>query len=180
MPIPMSPQMPGAGGPPTPEVPKDPLQSSGEELITQLLQMAAGNPQMLMGLALAGAAREVSQLTGLTRRRQGGTSGKGGAMPPAAALLAGNRGDVDQLMALQQLMAGGQQGPPGMPPGGSPLAQLGGQVAPMGMGPGMAPPTGMPLGMGMPAGPMGPVAPQAGPVPPPAQGGLPPWLAGLV
>ena len=164
--------------------PKEPIQSAGEELITQLLQMAAGNPQMLMGLALSGAAREVSQLTGLTRRRQGGTNSAKSSMPNAAGLLAGNRGDVDQIMALQQIMAAGGQpggpmmgGPmgPGGPMGGlqvpmspSPLTQLAGQVVPQG-------PPGMPMPMGMPpGGPMGPQAPMGLPA------GIPPWLGGIV
>lgn len=144
-----------------PEPQKEPIQQAGEQLITQLLQVAMGNPQMLIGLALSGAAREVSQLTGLTRRRQGGTGPGGNAMPTAATLLAGNRGDVDRLMALQQLM---QQAPGVGGPG--PLAQLGSQVAPIpqgvpgmgapvpnqGMMPGM-PPGALPLPVGPPQSP---------------------------
>lgn len=104
-----------------------PIQQAGEEAITQLLQMATSNPQLLMGLSLAGAAREISQLTGMSRRRQGGVGQKGGAMPSASGMLAGNTGDLDRLAALQQMMggpapgAGGPPmpgGPPGMPPGG--------------------------------------------------------------
>lgn len=96
-------------GLPGPEPSKDAVQAVGEQVLTQLLAMASANPQLLLGLSLAGAAREVSQLTGLTRRRQQ----RGAAMPPAAALLSGNVGDLDRLLALQTMLAGG--------PGNAPL-----------------------------------------------------------
>lgn len=117
---PMGGGMPGGGMGASPQVgfggiPKEPIQEAGENVITQLLQMAASNPQLLMGLSMAGAAREVSQLAGLSRRRQGGgagpDTGRGGAMPTSASLLAGNVGDIDRIMALQQMM-GGAAGPP--------------------------------------------------------------------
>ena len=112
MPPGMPGQMPG----------QTPIQNAGEDVITKLLQMASSNPQMLMGLSLAGAAREVSQLSGLSRRRQGGGAGGRGtspAMPPAAALLSGNAGDIDRMMAIQQMLAGAGGGQPmGAPPQG--------------------------------------------------------------
>ena len=160
------PGMPGGGGMPSPltgnpylsaQPPQAPIQQAGEKAITQLLEMATSNPQLLLGLSMAGAAREISQLTGLSRRRGGGTAGQGGgpagAMPSAAALLGGNMGDLDRLVALQAMMGGG---------GAPPMPGL--------IGAGGPPPMpGMP--MGMPGGMPG--------MPPPGVG-LPPQFAGLV
>lgn len=98
--------MPQGGGMPG-MPPQTPIQTAGEDVITKLLQMAAANPQLLLGLSLAGAAREVSQLSGLSRRKQGGGGKTGQPMPPAQALLSGNQGDLDRLMALQQMLGGG-------------------------------------------------------------------------
>mgnify|MGYP001607597465 CR=1 FL=1 len=168
MPLPYGPPgMPGGGGMPSPmaanpymsaQPPQAPIQQAGEKAITQLLEMATSNPQLLMGLSMAGAAREISQLTGLSRRRGSGSGGQGGspagAMPSAASLLSGNMGDLDRLVALQSMMGGAGAPPmPGGPPG------AGGPPSPM--------PPGMPPGMpGMPGMPPG--------------GGLPPQFAGLV
>ena len=65
----------------TAQPPKEPIVSAGEDAITKLLQMASSNPQLLIGLSMAGAAREISQLTGLSRRRQGAAGSKGPAQP---------------------------------------------------------------------------------------------------
>ena len=138
----------------TAQPPKEPIVSAGEDAITKLLQMASGNPLLLIGLSMAGAAREISQLTGLSRRRQGGAAGgKGPAQPSAAAMLGGNMGDLDRMIALQSMM------------GGAPAPPMGGQM-----------PGGMPPGM-----PMGGAPPMPG-MPPgmPPGGGLPPQFAGLV
>lgn len=151
--MPGMPMMPGMGGPaagPGPEELQSPTAQVGEELVTKLLSMAASNPQMMMGLALASAGREISQLTGLSKSR---SKPKTGAMPPAQAMLAGNSGDIDRLLALQAFM-GGQGGQPG----------AGGPGMPPGMMPGMSPGGGggMPMpGMGAPMGPAG----QGGPPP---------------
>ena len=160
-PLPYGPSgMPGAGVPNpmagnpfmSAQPPQEPIVQAGEEAITKLLQMASSNPQLLMGLSMAGAAREISQLTGLSRRRQGGV-GKGPAQPSAAAMLGGNMGDLDRMIALQSMM------------GGAPAPPMGGQM-----------PGGMPPGM-----PMGGAPPMPG-MPPgmPPGGGLPPQFAGLV
>ena len=110
---------PGMGGMPG----STPIQNAGEQVITKLLEMAAANPQLLLGLSLAGAAREVSQLSGLSRRRQGGQGKSGAPMPAAQALLSGNQGDIDRLMALQTMLGGGAGASAGQPPtGGGPLA----------------------------------------------------------
>ena len=149
--MPMMPGMmgaPGAAGPGSGgEELKSPTAQVGEELVTKLLSMAASNPQMMMGLALASAGREISQLTGLSKSR---SKPKTGAMPPAQAMLAGNSGYIDRLLSLQAFMGGvpgGQPGgmPPGMPPqgGGMPMPGPGmGMGAPMGpgAGPGGPPP----------------------------------------
>ena len=134
--------------------PQEPIVKAGEDAITKLLQMATSSPQLLMGLSMAGAAREISQLTGLSRRKQGGV-GKGPAQPSAAAMLGGNMGDLDRMIALQSMLGGAPQPPmggqmPGPMPGGPP-----------GMPPGMPGQGGMPM-PGMPPG------------------GLPPQYAGLV
>lgn len=149
--------------------PKEPIVSAGEEAITKLLQMASSSPQLLLGLSMAGAAREISQLTGLSRRRGGGTAGSpSGAQPSAATLLGGSMGDLDRLVALQSMMGGGA------PPGGPPL---GGAPAPLGGTP-VGPPLGgaPPLPSGLPGAGGNPLAALlAG-----AGGGLPPQFAGLV
>ena len=154
---PQMPGMPGAGAPNpmagnpfmSAQPPVEPIVKAGEEAITKLLTMASSNPQLLIGLSMAGAAREISQLTGLSRRKQG--AGKGPAQPSAAAMLGGNMGDLDRMIALQSMLGGAPQPPMGGPmPGGPP-----------GMPPGM-PGQGAPAMPGMPPG------------------GLPPHLAGLV
>lgn len=138
-----------------------PIQSAGEDAITKLLQMASSSPQLLIGLSMAGAAREISQLTGLSRRRQGGgqAAGRGGAMPSAATLLGGNTGDLDRLIALQTMM-GGAGAPMGMPPAAMPQPPVAAPPSPMGGG--------MPPQLAALLGGAG------------AGGGLPPQLAGLV
>lgn len=143
LPLPYGPQgAPGSGllaGNPYAafQPPKEPIQQAGEDAITKLLQMASSSPQLLLGLSMAGAAREISQLTGMSRRRGGGTAGQGrnpaGAAPSAAALLGGNVGDLDRLIALQSMIGGGGA-PPGVPPAGGMLP--GGATPPMGGMPG--------------------------------------------
>ena len=121
---------------------KEPIQTAGETAITQLLQMATSNPMLLIGLSMAGAAREISQLTGLSRRRQGGTGSKGPAQPSAAAMLGGNMGDLDRMIALQSML-GGAPAPPmgGQMPGGAAPMMPGGGAPPMpGLPPGGLPP----------------------------------------
>ena len=137
----------------TAQPPKEPIVSAGEDAITKLLQMASSNPQLLIGLSMAGAAREISQLTGLSRRRQGAAGSKGPAQPSAATMLGGNMGDLDRMIALQSMM------------GGAPAPPMGGQM-----------PGGMPPGM--PGAPQMPGMPPGGGMPMP--GGLPPQFAGLV
>ena len=121
---------PGVGGMP----PATPIQNAGEQVITKLLEMAAQNPQLLMGLAMGGAAREVSQLSGLSRRKQGGGGKTGQPMPPAQALLSGNQGDIDRMMALQQMLGGGVGATPAPMGAGAP----GGPPAPPMAGPQMS------------------------------------------
>lgn len=120
------PMMPPGGGMPG----QSPIQNAGEQVITKLLEMAASNPQLLLGLSIAGAAREVSQLSGLSRKRQGGPGKTGQPMPPAQALLSGNMGDIDRMMALQQMLGGGAGAAPAPMGGGAP-GPGGPQMSPM-------------------------------------------------
>ena len=122
---------------------------------------------------LAGAGlREVSQVLGLSRKRQGNGGKGGGAMPSSATMLGGSMGDLDRIMLLARLKeamgAGMGSGPsePGM-------AQE--MVGPL---PGILPmvgPSAPPMGPLTPPVPPGGGLPLAGPgLPPPMPAGLMP------
>ena len=128
---------------------------------------ADGNDQesFATGLLAGAGLRELSQVLGLSRKRES----KSGVQPPAGDMLAGQMGDLDKIMLLaklQGLMPGGAM--PGMPGG------AGG--APGGM-PGMGMPGAPPMGMGMPPGmPMRPPMPGMPGAPMLPPGGMPPML----
>lgn len=122
---------------------------------------------------LAGAGlREISQVLGLSKKRQA-RMGAGGAMPSSGQMLQGNLGDMDRILLLakmQQMMAGPAGGPSPVPPmpanpalaGPSPIPSL------------LPPPVG-PMPGGLPLPPPGPgfAAPPIGGVGLGPQGGLP-------
>lgn len=128
---------------------------------------ADGQASFITGLLAGAGLREISQVLGLSRRREGA---KASAMPSSATALAGNLGDLDKLMLLakaQQAMGGMGGAPPlggpGLPPPGMPP-----------MPPGAMPPPGLPPGRAPGLPPMG-----AGPMgPPPGMPMLPPAMMG--
>ena len=89
---------------------------------------------MLAGLGL----RELSQVMGLSRRRQQKPQQQ--AMPSAATMLEGNMGDVDRMLLmskLQRFMPPGAAGMPGsLGPGAPPPGLAGPGPGPLPMGPG--------------------------------------------
>ena len=129
-----------------------------------------GEDAFATGLLAGAGLREISQVLGLSRKRQGSS----GAQPSASTMLQGKMGDLDRVMLLariQSLMGG---------PGGGPM---GPGAAPMGPGLPGAPPSlpGMPGAMPPGAGPLPfpsplarpPMPPMVPPGPLPMPGGLP-------
>ena len=128
---------------------------------------------------LAGAGlREMSQVLGLSKRRQA-RMGAGGAMPSSGQMLAGNMGDMDKILLLAKMqgLMGGPAG--GGPMGGpSPIPAMPGQP-PIGAVPPVPPvlppipggPGGLPMPGVPPMGGIGPIGP--GPGGPPMPGANP-------
>lgn len=116
---------------------------------------------------LAGAGlRELSQVLGLSKKRQQAkTMGANGAMPAASTMLEGNLGDLDKIMLLARLQQAAQGGPvpgPMMAGAPDPLAMAGPALP----APGIAPP---PMAGSLPLGPVPPglaAGPPLGSVPP--------------
>lgn len=125
------------------------------------------------GLLAGAGLREISQVLGLSRKRQ--EKSAGGAMPGAGPMLQGNLGDIDKILLLSRLQAAMGGGPPapGLGPGPGMPGPLGpGPMAPPMMPPGPLGPMAGPLGPPSPLGPMGAPGmirpPLPGPVPIPA------------
>jgi hypothetical protein len=97
------------------------------------------------GLLAGAGLREISQVLGLSRRRDGARSQ---AEPPAAQLLQGQMGDLDKLLLLARM------GSLGAGAGAPPMGPMGAMMPPPGMPP-MGGPMGMPMMPGPPPPPMG-------------------------
>ena len=119
---------------------------------------------------LAGAGlRELSQVLGLSKKRQA-RMGASGAMPSSGQMLAGNMSDMDRILLLakmQGMMGGAPGGPEAVPP--MPANPMMGGVAPV---PPLLPP---PVGP-MAAGPL----PGAPPMGAPPMGGVGPMGPGPI
>ena len=127
-----------------------------------------GEDAFATGLLAGAGLREISQVLGLSRKRQGSS----GAQPSASTMLQGQMGDLDRVMLLariQSLMGGPGGGPmgPGLPGAAPPMPG-----AMLGAMPGALPPGAGPLPFPSPLArpPMPPMVPP-GPLPMP--GGLP-------
>ena len=125
---------------------------------------------------LAGAGlREISQVLGLSRKRQGNGATGGGAMPSSATMLGGSMGDLDRMMLLARLKEamGAGMGSPAAAAG--PIASVPpmGSGMPRGLAPGLAGPVGAahPLPLGGPGLPPPMPAGLLPPTPMPTPGG---------
>lgn len=123
---------------------------------------------------LAGAGlREISQVLGLSKKRQA-RMGAGGAMPSSGQMLAGNMGDMDRILLLAKMqgMMGDQAGGPSPVPAMPANPAMGGAapVPPL-LPPPVGPMAGGPLPGAPPLGGVGPMGP--GPGGPPLPGANP-------
>lgn len=124
-----------------------------------------GDAAFAQGLLAGAGLRELSQVLGLSRRRNGNS----GSEPSAATLMGGNLGDLDKVMLLAKLQTAMK-----------PPAPMG--VPPMPGVPGAGPAGPMAAPMPPPAGPMPAMAPPGMPMRPPMTPGpgVPPGMPGAM